>query len=146
MSNKPREYQNELDALFDALADYIEHAPGVDLLEDARATGEDPNETDGQVKDLLLRAVTDFEQSKLRAARIAYEKNVAAIEKKPYSFSDEPAERRQQLYFLLGRNPELGAAFTARHRDLVNISDEDVEGALKDLADLGALDDIGRDK
>jgi hypothetical protein len=146
MSNKPRDYQNELDALFEGVADYIEHAPGVELLEDARAAGEDPNETDGQVKELLLRAVTDFEQSKLRASRIAYKKNVAAIDKKAYSLSAEPAERRQQLYFLLGRNPELGAAFTARHRDFVNISDEDVEGALKDLADLGALDDLGSER
>jgi len=146
MSNKPREDKRELDSILAGLADYIEQGPGDDLLEDARAEGEDPSQTAERIKMLLLRAVTNFEQSKLRAARIAYEESVAAIEKKSFPFSDKPFERRQQLNALLSRNPQLGAALTARHRDFVEMTDEDVESALKDLADLGVLDDLGYGK
>ena len=146
MSNKPQNYKKELDAILDGLADYVEQAPGDHLLEDAIAAGEDPNQTDKRVKAALLQAITNFEQSKLRAARAAYEKRVASIENRPFRFSDGPLARRQQLCFLLDRNPELGAAFTARHRDFVEMTDDDVESALRDLADLGVLDDMGQEK
>ena len=46
MSNKPRDYKREVDSILDGLADYIEQAPGDDLLEHARAEGEDPSLTD----------------------------------------------------------------------------------------------------
>lgn len=142
MSNKPRNYQKELEAILDGIADYIETAPGAHLLEDSRADGEDPSRTAQELRSTLLQSVTDFEQRKLSAARRIYEQRVAAIDKKRHTLPDTAEERRQQLYAVLGRKPEFGVALTAQYRDFVEMTDEDVESALMELAELGVLDDL----
>jgi len=142
MDDKIRNYQKELEAILDGLADYIETVPGEHLLEDARAGGEDLKQTVDLGKATLLQAVTDFEQKKLKAARRAYEERIAAMEATSHVLPDDPRERRQQLFAMLGQKPDIGAAFTARHRDFSKMTDDDVESALKELAELGVLYDV----
>ncbi len=144
MSNKPRDFKKELHGILDGLADHLESAPGQELVEDVRASGEDPSETASRVKRALLRSVTDFEQRKLRAARQAYEQRLAAMEeKRAYVLPGTAAGRREQLYAVLSMKPEMGQALTTRYRDFSEMTDEDVESALRELAELGVLGDLG---
>lgn len=143
MSSKARDSRRRWNAVLDGLADYIETAPANDLLEDARAAGKDPAQTAADVKRVLLDAVTGFEQQKLRAAREAHQQRVRSMTTKSYSLPESAAERRSMLYGLFVRNPEMGAVLTTQHRNFEEMTDQEVESALQELAELGFLEEGG---
>jgi hypothetical protein len=143
MSNKARDSRRKWNAILEELADYIETAPANDLLEDARAAGKDPAQTAAEVKRILLDAVTGFEQRKLRAAREAHQQRVRSMSTRSYSLPESAAERRAMLYGLFARNPEMGAVLTTQHRNFEEMTDQEVESALQELAELGFLEEGG---
>jgi hypothetical protein len=130
-----------LDGILDGLADSIVGEAPSELLEEARATGQDSEMIARDVKSTLQSALKRFEQRKLEAAREAYLLHSASGLKRNDCIAPNPDERKRQLSIILESNPEIGAVLTTQHREFESLSDEDVEGALEDLAELGFLDD-----
>jgi hypothetical protein len=67
------------------------------------------------------------------------------MEKKPYSLPKTPKERRQ-LFSLFTQQPQFAEFVTAQYRDLENLTDNDIETYLEDLAELGILEKLDRGK
>jgi hypothetical protein len=134
----------KLDTLFPNLAQGVENASPEDLLAEARAEGQDTEQIASSVRSTLLDAVRSFEQRKLHAARHAYRKRSTDLMNK-HIMLPATATARRALLLTAASNDQRVAKVTARFRDLKEISDEDVQSALEDLMELGALDDLGKD-
>ncbi|MGA8644183.1 hypothetical protein [Candidatus Binatus sp.] len=137
--------QEKLDALIDALDDSILEASDEDLLEELRMRGVDPDAEAARLKTMMLGTVKAFRQRALEAARAAYSSQIKKMEKKPYSLPKTPKERRQ-LFSLFTQQPQFAEFVTAQYRDLENLTDNDIETYLEDLAELGILEKLDRDK
>ena len=129
----------DLETLFDNLAEAVEHAPPEELLEEAKAAGQDTERIAAEVKNTLLDAVRNFEQRKLHAARHAYRKRSTELSCKRFALPEDASERRKMLIDAAATNQRV-ARVTAKFRDLRELSDDDVRSALEDLMDLGAFD------
>jgi hypothetical protein len=129
----------DLETLFDNLAEAVEHAPPKELLEEAKAAGQDTERIAAEVKNTLLDAVRNFEQRKLHAARHAYRKRSTELSCKRFALPEDASERRKMLIDAAATNQRV-ARVTAKFRDLRELSDDDVRSALEDLMDLGAFD------
>jgi hypothetical protein len=134
----------KLDRLFANLAQGVENASPEDILAEARAEGQDTEQIALSVRSTLLDAVRSFEQRKLHAARHAYRKRSTELKNKRILLP-ETATARRALLISAASNDQRVARVTARFRDLKDLSDEDVQSALEDLIELGALEDIGKD-
>jgi hypothetical protein len=84
MPEKPRDYEAELRAIMDALADSVTDASDETLLAEAREAGEDPGTVAARVRSLLMRAVTDHEQRPLRDAQKTYDERIQSIRSRRY--------------------------------------------------------------
>jgi hypothetical protein len=141
MSDNQRDYRKESEGILDGLAESIEAATPEELLEDTRLGDEDPVTVARHVEETLLNAVKKFEQKKLEAARQAYQLNAISRAPKNCCLPDTPHERRRRLLAVFQSRPRLGEVLTIQHRSFEDLSDEDVQSALEELAELGFLDD-----
>lgn len=143
MAEKQRDYEAELLAIMNALAESVAEAPDSDVLAEARDAGEDPGQTATRVRALLRRAVKDHEQRRLRQAQKDYDERVRAIRTRPYVLPETPEERRRLFALVMSRRPEIGAALvTAQHREFKDLTDADIQSYLAQLAALGVLDEL----
>jgi hypothetical protein len=133
--------QRPLDGFFDGLAESIADEDPVELLEEARAAGQNPGMIAEDLKRTLWHVLKKFEQRKLEAARESYRQHSASELTKNAHIAPTLDGRKRQLFTILESNPEIGAVLTTQHREFASLSDEDVESALADLAELGFLDD-----
>jgi len=141
MVNKPRSESERLGRILDRLAEYIENAPGEQLLEDARLEGRDPAQTMKRVKGLLRNAVKTRYLGELKKAQEGYEDAVAVMKSRFVKLPQTPEGRRSLLGAILSQHPALKAAFTFQNRDFTKLTDGDVENHLRKLALLGVFDD-----
>lgn len=145
MAEKPRDYEAELRAIMDALAESVAGAADADILVEAREAGEDPARTAERVRAVLSRAAKDYEQRLLREAQKAYEERLHSIQARPYVLPKTPESRRRLFEVVMTRKPELGQALvTAHHRDFRYLTDADIRSFLEQLGALGVLDEIER--
>jgi len=136
--NDPR---HPLDGILEGLAESVAREDPEELLEEARATGQNPESIAERLKKTVLDVLKTFEQRKLEAAREAYRLHSTRGQKKNGYIAATPEGRKQQLSTILEGNPEIAAVLTTQHREFESLSDEDVESALEDLAELGFLND-----
>jgi hypothetical protein len=141
MVNKPRSESERLGRILDRLAEYIEDAPGEQLLEDAHLEGRDPAQTAKRVRALLAHAVNKHHAAHLKKAQDSYQEAVAAMKSRFVKLPQTPEGRRNLLGAILAQQPALRPAFTFQNRDFTELTDEDVENHLRKLALLGVLDD-----
>ena len=80
MSKKPESYEEELVAIMNALAESVAEASDEEILEEARAQGEDPIKTARQTKDVLLNAAKRYRKKRLHEAQQQYEAHVAEMQ------------------------------------------------------------------
>jgi hypothetical protein len=145
MPEKPRDYEAELRAIMDALAESVAEASDDDILAEAREAGEDPARTAARIRAVLRRAVRDYEQKPLREAQKAYEESVRSIRARPFSVPTTPEGRRQLFTLVMNRKPELGRALlTAQHREFKDLTDADIQSCLEQLGALGVLNEFER--
>lgn len=137
-NNKDR---TKLEMLFASLSQSLEKASPEELLAEAKAEGQDTQQIASSVKATLLEAVRTFEQRKLRAARHGYRKRSSELKDRRIVLPSTPAERLALLK-MAASNDERIARVTARFRDFEDLKDEDVQSALEDLMELGALDHL----
>jgi len=137
MSDKDRNYEQELANLMDGLAEYVFEMSD----EEVRAEMKDEGDSAESVRDILRQAVKDCRQKHLIEAQQRYDERIAALNRKDFSLPETVPEMREMLGSILTSRPDLGAALTAQNRDFKNLPDEDVPGYLKQLIELGALND-----
>src|SRR5262249_50749588 len=110
-----------------------------ELLHEAQAAGRDTKTIADKMRNAAAAVLKEFEQRKLSAARQTWQERSQPAQKPSERIATTPEGRRSQLLTILEANPEIGEAVTTQHRDFRSLSDEDVEGALEDLAELGFL-------
>jgi hypothetical protein len=143
MPEKPRDYEAELRALMEALAESVAGAPDEEIVNETREGGEDPAIAAEEVRAVLRNAVKSYEQRHLREAQKAYENHVDAIRRRTFSLPTEPADRRKLLTFVMTRKPDLSSALlTLQHRDFKEWTDTDIQKCLEQLGALGVLDEF----
>lgn len=136
--NDPR---RSLDGILDGLAESVAREDPDEILKEAQTAGQNPESIAQRLKSIAFVALKKLEQRKLEAAREAYNLRAANGPGNKESIAPTPDERKRQLCAILQSNPDIGEVLTAQHRGLENLSDEDVQTALEDLAELGFLGD-----
>ena len=142
MPKKPENYEEELEAIMFALAESVAEASDEEILEETRAQGEDPTEAAGRVRNVLLNAAKTYRQRRLREAHQQYEFHIAAMQGKTYHLPASAIERRRLLDLALSRQPAMRSALTAQYSEFTSLTDTDVESYLKQLQELGLLDEL----
>ncbi|MGH7802556.1 MAG: hypothetical protein ACREOW_18355 [Thermodesulfobacteriota bacterium] len=144
MSNK-RTDEEKLDALIDALGDSVLEASDDEILEELRKSGVDMDAEAVHLKAMMLGTVKTFRQRSLEAARAAYSRQIEQMENKSYSIPKTAPERRK-LFSFLAQNPRFAQFVTAQYRNLEELTDNDIETYLEDLAELGILQKLDHDE
>lgn len=140
-----RDYEAELEAVMNAIAESVSDLTDDEIVEEARAEGGDPIQRAEETRTVLLDAVKNFKERRLEDAKAAHEERASEILGRVTGLPGTPEGRRELLDLVLRRKPELRAAVTAQYRGLEEVSDEDVVRFLRDLHELGALDEFGED-
>ncbi len=142
MSKKPDSYEGELAAIMNALAESVAEASDEEILEDVRVHGEDPTEAARQTKDVLLNTLKLHGQRRLHEAQQQYDVRIADMRAKTYQLPVSGEERRQLLNLVLTRQSAVRSVLTAQYREFTSLSDDDVESFLRQLQELGFLDEL----
>lgn len=142
MSNKWT-YREQMDALADALSQSIIEESDSETLMGAKMVGVDPEAEAEQLKSVMLAAVKTFRQKLLRAVRSRYQADLQRIQQRSYTKIPETPEGRLELFSLVvAYQPQYAAMYTTQHRDLKDLTDEDIQSYLEDLEELGVLDEL----
>jgi DNA-directed RNA polymerase subunit F len=128
--------------VLEAIADSTAGATDEEILEDMRAEGQNPATVTEEVRSIMLRSVTAYKKSRLRAAQEQYKQQVEELRTRKFSLPDSVSAMRSLLAKILSLKPEYKeAVLTALYRDFSELSDEDVHQHLVQLAQLGVLED-----
>lgn len=146
MADKPRNYDEELFRIMNGLAESTLEASAEEMDEELREEGDTPERVADEVRGILRRAVKVHRQQNLLAAQKKYEERLADIDKKKYSLPDSAEERRSLLIGLLATNPAARSLLTAQNRDFTDLPDTEVTSYLKQLHELGAIEDPNGEK
>lgn len=142
MANK-RNSSERLEAMFEALAESICNESDGELLEDLRQVGVDPEVEANRLKVMMLDTLKLFQQRRLVSAQEGYRRRVEQLKKKKYPIP-ENRQAQRSLFSLILQQPQFAGLVTAQYRDLKDLSDEDIETCLEDLAELGILDEMDK--
>jgi hypothetical protein len=141
MADQKRDYDAELFNVMSALAETEWEMTDKEVIEDARVRGEDIEKEAELVKDIFRRALKEHRQAPLREAQQKYKDRVASMFRDEISLPQSADGRRELLDAFFASRPELGSALlTAQHREFSELTDSDVEDFLRQLKELGALD------
>jgi hypothetical protein len=144
--NEPRDILQELRDVMDAVSEPVLQMSDEDLLAEAIESGENPEQAASNLRALLRTSVKDYKQRHLRAAKAEYEREAYASNQCQTRLPTSAEERRALLNLVCKQNPEIGAALTLRHRNFEVLTDADVTTSLEELQELGALDQLRKDK
>ena len=142
MANKKTESER-LEAMFDALGESICNESDEEILEDLRQEGIDPEAEAARLRTMMLDTVKAFQQRRLIVAREGYRRRVEQLEKRKYPIPESAQERRSLFSFVL-QQPQCARLVTAQYRELNDLTDDDIETYLEDLAELGVLDELNQ--
>jgi len=138
--SQSRNYSMELENLLEALAESVIEMSDEQVLAEAAEEGNDIDKAAEEVRAVFKVALKNYKQRKLIEAQRQYEDKMSEMFQRKYSLPDSHEERRALLHRFLSANPQVGdALLTAQHREFTELSDEDVEGYLKQFIELGAL-------
>ena len=144
MPNK-RTDEEKLDALINALGDSVLEETDDEILEELHMEGIDIRAESARMKAMMLGTIKAFRQRALQTARASYERQIQQMEKRQYSIPKTPSERRK-LFTFFASQPQFAAFVTAQYRNLEDLTDNDIETYLEDLAELGVLEKLDPDK
>lgn len=144
MSTRKPDSERELDRVIDGIVESLFAASDSEIEEEARQAGENISESAEETRQLLLDAVRKHRRLTLSKARSEYNEQVKALEERSYDLPPTPEDRMDLLLLAIQSQPSLGNALTVQHRELKDLSDEDVESYLRQLKELGVLEQIKR--
>src|SRR5713226_2282394 len=106
-----------LDGILEGLAESVASEDPEELLQEARAAGQNPESIAERLKKIASAALKTFEQRKLETAREAYRGQSSLESEKRDKIARTPEERRKQLSAIQLKNPELATALTTQYRE-----------------------------
>lgn len=137
MSDKPRNYNNDLASIMNAIAESTHDMTDEEIESEIREEGGDPDAIAGRVQDVLRAAVKSCRQRPLLEAQKQYEERVAELRVKKYQIPDSLDEQRKMIGVLLTANPQFSSGLlTAQFREFKELPDEEVEPCLRQLLEL----------
>lgn len=141
---KSRDEGMQLAALMDAVAESIISATDRELIEDAKSQGIDMKAESVRVSNVLDRAILSAKKKRLQAAQVAHAQSVNEISKRESRIPSDSVAKRWLLDRVVKRKPGMQQTvmtLTLQHRDFKELSDRDVDSALRQLDALGLIDD-----
>lgn len=132
--------RKKIRALHDALADSVLSLSDEQLSAEVKEEGLDPDAVAEKTRELLLGTVKQFQQRALAKARVEHEAAVQQLQARRPVFPSTALARRDLLIGVLAQKPAASGVLTAQWREFSEMTDEDVETALLELAHLGFID------
>lgn len=129
--------------LMDALAESVLELSDEEVLEEMVLNGEDPEAVAAEVRQVLDEGLLKFKKQRLQEFKKQHAEQRAQLEKRVISIPDSPEERRSLLESVFNRMPEYKQPeLTAQYRNLSGIDDQEIEELLRELGQLGVLDEL----
>ncbi len=143
MVSEPRNDEERLERIIGGAAQSVLEATDEEIEAEVRAEGLDPAEAADDVRGVLLGALERFHgKERLAHSRAGYESRVSAMREREHDLPAMPQDRRQLLALAFRARPQAARMLTLQFRDLESLPDEDVASCLRQLAELGVLDDL----
>ncbi len=143
MTREPRDDEERLERILGGTAAAVLEASDEEIEAEARAEGLDPAEVAGGVQGVLLAALERHRgKQRLERSRAEYQARVAAIGERRPELPPTPRQRRRLLAHVFRLQPRAAGMLTLQFRDLESLPDADVTSCLRQLAELGVLDDL----
>ena len=143
MTERARNYEEELVRTMDAVAESIWEMSDEEVLKEAIENGEDLEKTAERIRLLFCKTYKEHIQRPLYEAQQQYETNIADMARKNEELPNTPAGRRTLLEAFMASHPQMGAdLLTAQHRNFSELTDADIKSCLEQLQELGALDEV----
>ena len=139
MDNNQRNYKKELELIMSNLGDSIKGLSDEEIKAELREEGKDPDKIPDHMRNLFKSAHKKHRKRLLLAAKEEHKRQSAKIREKKFNFSISLEEMRKLLMDTLTKRPNLQSAFTFQNRNFKDLSDEEVELALKQLIELGEI-------
>lgn len=138
MTRNQNEERNALDRLADALVDDILSMSDEEALAEAEDDGIDPAKVSDSLRDVFNRVVTEAGKAKLASAR----RDAAKSGLRDFRLVQiDTAATRRRYDAMIAQNPKLTEDWTLAARKGSRQSERDIDTAIEDLVELGALDD-----
>jgi len=141
MTDNKRNYDEELARIMNGLAESTLEMSDEEVEAEIRKEGDAPEQVVEEVRGLLRKSIKAHQQRNLLAAQEKYDDRLSYLENKKYSLPDSVEEQRGMLMGLLAGNSNVRNLLTAQNRDFTDLPDSEVTSYLKQLHELGALND-----
>ena len=134
--------QPDLFSVSDAFASDMMTLSDERLLEEVREDGQDPQSIAREMRALITAASLEHGRSRLLAARQALDRTRQA--RSGENVVQLPLDRKQQILSQFAANDgQLRSRLTMAARQGVGASEREIDDILRDLRELGAIDDDG---
>lgn len=134
MTNSQRNPEEELRNLMTALAESVFEADDDEIL--------DGSIDKEKTRAALLAGVRAIKQEQMADAREEYKRAISSFEGKgTKKVEGTKQEKLGLLTCVLASRPQFREALTAQFRDFQDLSDADIDSYLKQLSELGAIDE-----
>lgn len=138
---KKKSYDEQLSAIMNHLADSVLDMSDEQVVAEEREKGNDPIGKAESVRHALRQASKKHRMRKLQLAERTYQEQVAKIKKSEYELPLSSIKRRELLAGIFAARPDVQSVMlTAQHRSFDQLTENDIESLLRQLADLGVLD------
>ncbi len=131
--------REETERILEELAVSIEAAEPAEIAADLKDGGVDLIEIESRMKAAALSGIKTFKQKGLHRARERYQESSARIERQARGLTESSADRRRRFFQVLETNPEIRSSLTVQHRDLTEMTEDDIDSALEEMEILGVL-------
>lgn len=142
MVREPRDVEESLERIVGGVAEAVIEASDEDIEAEVRSEGLDPAEVADDVRNVLLGALERHRgKQRLERSRTEYKARLTEMQGRAHRLPATKQQRRQLLAQIFSARPQTAGMLTLQFRDLESLPDEDVTSCLRQLAELGVLDD-----
>jgi hypothetical protein len=143
MTDKPRDYEQELADIMNALAESTLEMSDEEIAMEITDEGLDPQVVAMHVRDILKNTVKSCQQRLLIDAERQYEERISAMNVANYEIPESPRAQRDLITSILASNPQLDRGLlTAQSRDFNSLPDEDLRAFVLQLMSLVEARDL----
>jgi hypothetical protein len=142
--NKVTNDSEAFSRLLEELAELELRSSDEEIRAEVSAAGLLPSKEVQRIRELIHRSIQSARKHKLLAAEEEYQRELHALASAEFNLPRTAKEQRELLHTCLARCPEINSAVTAQFRDFKELTDADVELALKQLAALGLIRNVNR--
>lgn len=147
MTDKPRDYEQELADIMNALAESTLEMSDEEIAMEIRDEGLDPQVVAVHVRDILKNTVKSCQQRLLIEAERQYEERISAMNVASYDIPESPGAQRDLITSILASNPQLDRGLlTAQSRDFNSLPDEDLRAFVIQLMSLVEARDLSSEE